>query len=142
MSLISWIIKNLEGLEKNKPFKCGGTTTFEFKGGGRKSRIYCRQPTGTEVINYTHTVLDSEKSVVENAKPENLTIAEVQLLCRNKKLIPYAKKIITGWDWYQDPDGKEIKFPNVDMIEKYFPHHLDTISFRMYEVNDSYEKKN
>ena len=124
--------------KKKKPFRCGGERCIEFVGGGRSSHIYYRQPNGDEQLNFAHTTLESEQSNLKQLDTD-LNVYKMQRLAREKKFIPFAKRIITRIEGYVDENGKDIK--DVAYVEKYYPHHLDVVAIRGYEVDDKYKKK-
>ena len=130
MQLFKW-------LKKDKPFKCGGERCIEFVGGGRTSKIYYRQPTGDEQLNFVHTTIESEQATLKNIASD-INALELQRLTRQKKFIPFAKKIITRIEGYTDESGKRA---NLDHVEKYYPHHLDVVAIRGYEIDDTHKKK-
>lgn len=112
---------------------------FEFIGkNGENSKIWIRKPTGDEILSFSYASLDIEKSDLKNISGEKNNAELLHRETRKNKFIPYAKKIITKISGYIDENGKCTD--SIDFVEKYFPHHLETVAIRGYEVNDSLKK--
>lgn len=124
--------------KKDVPFKCGGESTVEFVGRGQYAWIKYRQPTGDEVLNFVHMTLDSEQSTLKDFS-NSVNVYNLHKIARQKKFIPFAKAVITSFGGYVDENGNDIK--DINLIEKYFPHHLENVSIIAHSVNDSFKKK-
>lgn len=105
---------------------------FQSKDKARESFIYYRKPTGDEVLNYVHTTIESEQSTVRKLSTD-ITLEAMQRIMREKKLLPFAKKIIVRLDGYGEN--------TIDFVEKFYPHHLEVVALEGFRVDDSYKKK-
>jgi len=126
--------------KQSKSFICGGESCIWFNSGKKNAYIYYRQPTGDEQLSFAHSMLESEKSDLRELSSNKISAETLQRITREKKLIPFAKKIILRWDGYQDEKNKIVN--DVAFIEKYFPHHLEVVAIEGYKVDDKYKKKN
>jgi len=118
---------------KKKPFDAKDSCIhFLSKDKKRESFIYYRKPTGDEVLNFVHTTLASEQSNIRNLNTD-ITMEALQRLQREKKHIPYAKKIVTKIEGYGEN--------TFDFVEKYYPHHLEVVAIEGFRVDDNFKKK-
>jgi len=124
--------------KKNKPFSAEDKC-FEFVGkNGENSKIWIRKPTGGEVLSFCYASIDIEKSDLKSISGDKNNAELLHRETRKNKFIPYARKIVTKISGYIDEKGNVTD--SVDFVEKYFPHHLETVAIRGYEVNDSLKK--
>jgi len=105
---------------------------LEFESKDREiSKIFFRKPTGDEVLSFSYAALDLEKSDLKNKK--DVSTEMIHRDARVKKFLPFAKKVITKIEGYEEN--------TIDFVEKYFTHHLETLAIIAYEVNDTCKKK-
>ncbi len=90
------------------------------------------------MLSYCYASLDVEKSELKKLSGDKRDAEKLHRETRREKFVPYAKKIITKIEGYVDENGKQTD--SVDFVEKFFPHHLETVAIRGYEVNDSLKK--
>ncbi len=122
----------LNFLKKKKVFRAT-EKCLEFESKDREvSRIWFRKPTGDEVLSFSYSALDLEKSDLRVNK-DNVSTELLHRDARIKKFIPYAKKVVTKVDGYEEN--------TVDFVEKFFTHHLETLAIIAYETNDTCKKK-
>ncbi len=136
MQLINWFISLFK---KEKPYVCGGEFSIEIFDGKHRSVIWYRQPTSEEILKYAHVVVESDKSDLRKLNSESITAYTLQKMIRERKFLPFGKKIITKWKGYVDKYGKTIK--DLDLIEKYKANHIDAVVIKAFEVNDKIKKK-
>ncbi len=126
------MVKWIKSLFDKKSFSSKGGR-LEFKGGGRQSFIYYRQPTGEEVLNYSYAALDTEKSELKKLSGEKVDAEKLHKITRQKKFIPFAKDVIEKIEGYEKN--------TVEFVEKWFPHHLESVAIYAYAVDDKCKKK-
>lgn len=128
----------LDWFKKKQKYICGGVKSLEIndKISGSKSIIKFRQPTGDEMLNYVHTQISDND---ENLKNFGGKSVDLHKNIREKKFIPYAKKIIVDVIGYVDSNGKETK--NIEDVVKYFPQHLELVCSVAFIVDEIYKKK-
>ena len=122
-------------LKRRKEFTCGGEHCIEFKEEEYISKIYYRQPTGDELINFAHDSLElNEKELEEfSNKFEEINAKKIYQMTVERLLIPAAKKIIIRIEGYTDS--------TIEGVEKYYPHHLQRVTEIAYKSGGVGKKK-
>ncbi len=120
--------------KKKKAFSAGETTLeFSSKLSGEYADITYRKPTGEEMISYSYAALDLEKSDLKTLSAETLSAEMLHRKARKEKFHPFAKLVITRIDGYEEN--------TFDFVQKYFPHHLESVANYAYGIDDKVKKK-
>lgn len=133
--------KVLNWFKPKGKFMCGGTKTIEIndKVSGSKSTITFRIPTGDEVLNYVHAQIQNDTSKLNEFAKVEISSYDMHESIRRKKFVPYARKIITGFDGYVDKNGSKIT--DVDALVEFYPQHLEVVCSIAYHSDERVKKK-
>jgi hypothetical protein len=130
--------------DKKIPFQCGGAHSVQIKDKNSKAEavIFYRQPTSEELLQFVYIVLDTEESkfpeLAKKTNQETPTQKTHEAMIKHK-MIPSAKKVITHWTGYVNPEGQEIE--SIDELAKYYAHHLTAVVEHAFSAHEEFKKK-
>ena len=138
---------------KKRQYICGGEGHIEVvdKMGRVISKLYYNRPTSDMRLNYTYNYQDISsrddhlREIKEDKEKGGNTIKKIQELLERDLFLPEAEKIFSFSEGYFDNNRKLIdalaKKKQLEIIKKYYRHHLVQMVNLAYEDTSTFKKK-